>query len=347
MRRKTLLMLASFGVLVLVIAYASIAWYTNISNVAGLTFDVGKYDFQANYAGDDFLIQVDEYLNVDTDKAAPGTMGVIPIRVSAGGDVGAAYAINLDFSDMAQEFKDRIRFYYYTKENGKTVEYVLDEKSEDIVGTLTSKGSITEYIYWEWIYTADITPILVAPYEENGELKWTTGFTCMDDMTYEQIQRAVVNWKEFLVSGHARYATVKEKYDDLARLGHTKHLDPLNDANFADVYTKVKDGSLTGRALKARLEELYTDEHDAFDTALAIGDYDDTFTSQKGDSKGKVYRKTTATVVDGNTTKEITLYAYQQAMSVQLLVSGVQAEPLKKDQVTEWVSKGTTIYVTD
>ena len=344
MRKKTLLMLASLGVLVLVIAYASIAWYTNISNVAGMTFDVGKYDFQANYAGDNFLIQVDEYLNVDTDKAAPGTRGVIPIRVSAQGDVGAAYAINLDFSDMAQEFRDRIRFYYYTMENNQVVEYVLDENAEDIVGTLTSKGSITEYIYWEWIYTADITPILAAPYEENEELKWTE-FTCMDEMTYEQIQRAVVNWKEFLVSNHDHYAAVKAKYDELERLGHTKHLDPMNDADFGEVYTKVKAGSLAGRALKEKLEELYTDEHDAFDTALAMGDYDETFTSQKGASQGKLYTKTTATVVDGDTTKEIPLYAYQQAMSVQLLVSGVQAEPLKKGDVTSWESKGTTVYV--
>ena len=133
MKKKALLTLASLGLLTTVLIYATIAWYTNIANVTGFTFDVATFDFQVNYAPDNFVIQVDDYLNVDTDKAAPGTGGVIPIRVSTTGEAGATYAINLDFSKMAPEFKDRIRFTYYTRDGaGNYVEHVLDENAEDI-----------------------------------------------------------------------------------------------------------------------------------------------------------------------------------------------------------------------
>ena len=104
MKKKALLTLASLGLLVIVLVYGTVAWYTNIANVAGLIFNVAEFDFTVNYAADNFVIQVDEYLNVNTDKAAPGTGGVIPVKVTASGDVGATYAINLDFSAMAPEF---------------------------------------------------------------------------------------------------------------------------------------------------------------------------------------------------------------------------------------------------
>ena len=71
MKKKALLTLASFGLLATVIIYSTIAWYTNIANVTGMTFDVAEYKFEVNYKPDNFIIQLDDYLNVTDDKAEP------------------------------------------------------------------------------------------------------------------------------------------------------------------------------------------------------------------------------------------------------------------------------------
>jgi len=351
MKKKALLTLASLGLLTTVLIYATIAWYTNIANVTGFTFDVATFDFQVNYAPDNFVIQVDDYLNVDTDKAAPGTGGVIPIRVSTTGEAGATYAINLDFSKMAPEFKDRIRFTYYTRDGaGNYVEHVLDENAEDITGTIVSEGSVTEYIYWEWIYTADITPILVAPYLEGETIKWTN-YACMDDMTYAQIESAVQNWNTYLNT--SLRTEVQAKYEELKQLGHIRHegytgqmmgmdpKDPFN-AGAADPHFKTLLG-LSGRALKEKIEELYLDAHDAFDTELALGKYDETFVSPADNSYSYTAGTTTVDNGSGGTTT-VDLLAYQKAMEVTLMVSGTQAMPLKDDGNTTWTSQGTSAY---
>lgn len=347
MKKKALLALASMGLLVIVLVYGTIAWYTNIANVTGLTFDVANFDFTVNYAADNFIIQIDDYLNVKDSKAAPGTGGVIPIKVSATGDVGATYAINLDFSDMAPEFMERIRFFYYTYDsNTGYTEHVLDENAEDIDGTITAAGSVTEYIYWEWMYTADITPILVSPYVDDGSLAWTD-FDTMDDMTFAEIERAVTNWNTFLNTENTYKSAVTTKYTQLEGLGHTKVMDPkagsTTDTNFATLVESVldEDAPLEGRALKEEIERLYSDEHDAFDTALALGAYDESFTSKV--SK-RTYDKGTTTVMVGDTKTTYEILAYQRAMQVELLVSGAQAMPLKDDGNTTWTSTGTTAY---
>lgn len=342
MKRKVLLMLASMGLLVVVIVYGTIAWYTNISNVTGMTFDVAEFKFETNYNADNFLIQVDEYLTSDTDKAAPGTGGVIPIRVSVKGNSGAVYAINLDFSNMDEEFKKRIRFYYYTKDGDVLKENLLDENAADIVGTIAAgtegangESSVTEFIYWEWIYTADITPILVAPIVSGSSVAEWTNFEHMDQMTYEQIESAVKNWVNY--SGNS---AVEAKYQELAGLGHTAHMDPKS-STFAALANK------TGRELKQTIEAQYLEAHDKFDTDLAMGKFDDTYVG-----KSKTYNKDTTptTILNANgTQEEIILKAYQRAMEVTLMVSGAQAAPLKKTDKpgSGWTSNGTTVYVAD
>lgn len=339
MKKKALLTLASFGLLASVIIYATIAWYTNIANVTGLTFDVAEYDFKVNYEPDNFIIQLDDYLNVTDDKAAPGTGGVIPIRLSADSDVGATYAINLDFSNMAPEFKERIRFFYFTKDaNGNIVEHLLDGTTEDIIGEIPNRGDRTEYIYWEWMYTADITPILVAPYMEGNTLKWTN-FSCMDDMTYEQIEAALVNWNSL-----KDRTEVTDKITRLQELGYMKSENDmkLTDEKFQALVTSVSGATpLKGRALKEQIEKDYTNAHDLFDTNLAFGEYNDTFTS----SNGTTYVKTENNNIDGKGTSA-TLLAYQSAMEVTLLVSGAQAMPVRNDANTTLPTAGATVYIT-
>lgn len=333
MKKKAFLTLAAFGLLVIVIVYSTIAWYTNIANVTNLTFDVAEFDFNVNYDKDDFIIQVDDYLNVTADKAAPGTGGVIPIRLAADSDVGATYAINLDFSKMAPEFKDRIRFFYFTKDaNGKIVEHLLDGTTEDIVGEIKNKGNQMEYIYWEWMYTADITAILVSPYMEGGSLKWTN-YSNMDEMTYEQIENAVKNWKQYI--GHS---DVLAKYDRLKALGYLTDMDPKSE-KFKELAESMNgESGLSGRLLKEKIETDYTDAHDEFDTELAFGKYDETFTS----SNGTTYTTVANKKIDGS--ESTTLKAYQVAMEVTLLVSGAQAMP-EENNGNSWATQGTTQYI--
>lgn len=338
MKKKALLTLASFGLLVMVAMYATIAWYTNIANVTGLTFDVADFNFKVNYAADNFIIQLDDYLNVTDDKAAPGTGGVIPIQVQAEGAVGATYAINLDLTNMAPEFQDRIRFFYYTKDaDGNYVEHLLGGDTADITGTIVSSGSQTEYIYWEWIYTADITPILIAPYEDNGILRWTNE-ECMDDMTYEEIKRAVKNWNQYLNGDNNEAVTAK--YNELKALGHMEHMDPMDDGGAADT-TFESLLQYSGRALKEAIETEYLDEHDEFDTELAFGLYDTEFVSENG----KTYKPVAKKVDGSGGITSVELKAYQAAMEVTLMVSGAQAMPLRDNGSNSWATQGTTEYV--
>jgi len=168
--------LATLGALLLLISVAilgTIAWYTRVSNVTGMTMDVAKFDFNANYAAEDdtFIINVGGYLDstLTNGKAAPGTKGVIPIRMSSGdSDTAVSYSLNLDFTEMADEFQNRLRFYYYTNE-GTAASPVYElhviepstatQTSSAILGTLAAKGQSGEvkyeYIYWEWVYELD------------------------------------------------------------------------------------------------------------------------------------------------------------------------------------------------
>lgn len=160
-RRKSIVVIASFMLLIAVVIIGTMAWYTRISNVTGMTMDVAEFDFNANYVEEDFIVSVDEYLNVASKKAAPGTGGVIPIRLSTEtSEVAANYSISLDFSEMADEFRNRIRFFYYTKEGESYVLHNIDPKNSlntdsAIKGQVNYDQAVYEYIFWEWVYTLD------------------------------------------------------------------------------------------------------------------------------------------------------------------------------------------------
>ena len=172
----------------------------------------------------------------------------------------------------------------------------------------------------------------------------------MDYMTYAQIESAVQNWNTYLNT--SLRTEVQAKYEELKQLGHIRHegytgqmmgmdpKDPFN-AGAVDPHFKTLLG-LSGRALKEKIEELYLDAHDAFDTELALGKYNTEFTS----SSGTRYTPKQTTVDNGTgETREITLTAYQAAMEVTLMVSGAQAMPVKDNGTNTWTTQGTTEYV--
>lgn len=154
--RKGLALIVSFSLLVILIVAGTVAWYTRITNVTGITMDVAKFDFTADYVSDDFIVDVTDYMGVENGKAAPGTSGMIPILVSAeDSEVDVKYSLNIDVSKMAPDFRRRIRyFYYYIPEGSDTAQEVTIQKdSLEIGGTLAKGTCCYEYIYWEWVYT--------------------------------------------------------------------------------------------------------------------------------------------------------------------------------------------------
>lgn len=326
MKKKALLALASLGMLVTVLIYGTIAWYTTISNVTGLTMDAANFDFEVNDQAEAHLIDVFQYQNINAGLAAPGSGGVIPIKVSTTekSEVGATYAINMDFTRMAPEFRDRLRFYYYKNGDDTNKKYYLTgDTNSDLIGTLAAKGMVTEYIYWEWLYTADVSAILEAPVGGT----WTD-YKYLDEMTNDQIKAAVNAWTSTYING--------QQYTDMAARGAFKHLNP---ADFEDFF----EGCETGADMRAKIENAsWFTTHDEFDTELAFGEFDETFES----TNNTTYTKGSFTIKNGTTTENKTFLAYQQAMMVDLLVAGAQAAPLRTNDTTQtWTSQGTTKYV--
>ena len=329
MKKKALLALASLGMLVTVLIYGTIAWYTTISNVTGLTMDAANFDFEVNDQAEAFLLDVSQYQSetVNNGLAAPGTGGVIPIKVSTTeeSEVGATYAINMDFTRMAPEFKDRLRFYYFDQTGKK--KYLTGDTNSDLIGTLAAKGTVTEYVYWEWLYTADVSAILEAPVNGvNGT--WTDyKYFDLNGITNDQIKAAVESWTSAAIAS--------AQYDEMKARGAFKYLDPANFGTFFDKCT-------TGAQMRDKIENAdWFTAHDEFDTSIAFNELDDEFTS----SNNTKYQKGSFTVMNGNTKETKTFLAYQQAMMVDLLVAGAQAAPLRENDSTKWESKGTSIYV--
>lgn len=157
-KRKGIAVIASLLLLIAVLIVGSIAWYTRIAGVTGMTLEAAKFDFKANYVESDLFINAADYLDVEHNKAAPGAGGVIPIMLNADqSETAVKYTINLDFSETAEEFKERLRFYYYDKNNNVHIIDPSSSMSPDnaITGYVMQNHNTYEYIYWKWRYELD------------------------------------------------------------------------------------------------------------------------------------------------------------------------------------------------
>ncbi len=160
---KLIVCAVSLVLLLSSLIYMTWAWYTKMVSVAGMKFEVAKWDFTANYAMDDFYVNVDTYSAITGQHAAPGTTGWVPLKLGAGqSDTDVSYEISIDRSTMSEDFRQRIFFYYFEKDENTNTDlktYIgdspksTDRKIDKIEGTI-AKGdngqSVT--IYWEWIY---------------------------------------------------------------------------------------------------------------------------------------------------------------------------------------------------
>jgi len=118
-------MIASVGLLTAVLVIGGVAWYTRVSNISGLTLDVAGFDVRANYMNGKFLANAEDYMNVQLNKAAPGTIGCLPVLITTQSETEVQYAITLDLKGVAPEILERLRFFYYDRtENAAYVEWL-------------------------------------------------------------------------------------------------------------------------------------------------------------------------------------------------------------------------------
>ena len=358
LRRHAVLSGVSLTLVTVLILGAVLAWYTRLTNVTGMTFDAAEFDINASYVSDSFIINPNDYNEIENGLSAPGAMGYIPVKVYTSGNnqVAANYRLNVDNASMAPEFAERIRFYYYTREDGVYVEHDLGLGTEDIVGTLkVGTDDATEYIYWEWMYEADIKPVLIAPTEyPSNEAEEYTEFTSMDEMTNEDIYYAVYNWRQN--NGSAadyeelnRYAVLDIKNDsDIYKLYYgdeftknsveTDYNGQVIPETTYQAVPKTDPDYINKRGANLRdyIETYGMGAWDLVDTNIALGVWDKNMTSRSG----LTYQQ--ETITDENNISK-TYLAYQMAMQVTLSMTGVQAEPLEEDETKPAIGTGTVL----
>ncbi len=196
MLKKPLAKVIITGVILLLLLAAiipmTVAWYTKMVSVSDLKFEAAKWDFTANFAIDDIKVNVYEYSTLTKEKAAPGTEGFIPLKLSAfQSDTDIEYRVTISKDTMSEEFQQRIFFYYLAdptkprsdisnrvyfveedKENGidatvmKGIIKRPDQKTDGTIIPTDGTGSVEVMIYWEWIYEAPETINGVAATEE-------------------------------------------------------------------------------------------------------------------------------------------------------------------------------------
>lgn len=132
-RKKSTMLLLTALLLIVVLAVLAIAWYTRVANTYAVNFDVADYDLTVNEnADDEYLLNVYDYagltkklVSVTADgktmeqhaTMAPGTIGWIPLKISAyHSDVDVQYYISLD-SKMPKELYQHMRFFILAEKN--------------------------------------------------------------------------------------------------------------------------------------------------------------------------------------------------------------------------------------
>lgn len=308
LRRRGLALGAALALLVGVLIAGTVAWYTQLSNITGMTMKAAKIDIRANYVEDTVIINAGDYLNVSGNKAAPGTKGVIPIRLdAAGSEVDVDYTVSLNFSSMADEFKNRIRFYYYKEVDGTTYEVTVDPATAAATASAISGkvalGAVNavnyEYIYWEWVYELD------------------DDWFCSDGVWYYKGEGEV---------------------DDPLRVDVTLETDKAEGAEtlFNTLYpdTPASGGSQDDTVLSKAI-----DDFDEFDSLIGTGEADEELTAHLN-GEATDYQHD-AGAVEGTVPN---LKAYQQAMLVKLYVTGAQATPIPTGATPGTTTGSGTIY---
>lgn len=152
-------------VLTIVILFAmTSAWYTNIVQTSGLTFEAEAWGFEGTITIADGSVQ-----------AAPGDDGIVALTVKNDNDSMSAISVNVSKKDMDEQMQKRLFFYVDTRMNREeeTMERVYLNRYEgytyNVFGngklTMTEQISNAPVIKWEWVYDVLGYYIVGQPYE--------------------------------------------------------------------------------------------------------------------------------------------------------------------------------------
>ena len=171
--RRNVLLQASLAVITVVLTIVlifslTVAWYTNVVQTGGLSFEAEKWEFDGQI----------ELLNSETVSAMPGDGGIIPIRVTNAGDHIVAASATVNKNGMEEEMRKRFYFYVDTQtdKNSETVEriyisgmssytYTIYPHSELLLSDTVQNGPL---IKWMWVY--DVLGYYVWGQNVNGEV---------------------------------------------------------------------------------------------------------------------------------------------------------------------------------
>ena len=173
MTKKRIVRQAALTVLTLVLTVVIVfamtsAWYSNVVQTSGLTFEAESWGFDGEITLADEAIQ-----------AAPGDGGIIDLTVDNQSDFVSAISVNISKDAMSDEMQKRMYFYVDTHINREeeTVERVYLNQFEGYTYyvfnnsflTLTEEYSNAPLLKWEWVYDVLGYYVLGEPYTVTDE----------------------------------------------------------------------------------------------------------------------------------------------------------------------------------
>ena len=171
--KKRIIRQASLTVMTLVLTVIIVfamtsAWYSNVVQTSGLTFEAESWGFDGKITMEEEAIM-----------AAPGDEGIIDLTVENQSDSVSALSLNVSKDLMADEMQKRLFFYVDThmSREEETLDRVYVNQFEGYTYyvfensflTLTEEYSNSPVIKWEWVYDVLGYYVLGKPYEVTPE----------------------------------------------------------------------------------------------------------------------------------------------------------------------------------
>lgn len=175
LRRKSILAFVSSFTIILILAVAGYAWYTKNTDTYMMKFDTADYGLSINQeVYDTYEISMYTYNNVEDQTILPGSIGYIPIEISAEtSQVDVNYNI-MFITKMPPELQKRVKMYYLKDQFGDPIQSISDialyEKeyinftdfdenetngiSNIITGTIEKGTSTKLCVYFQWYLDA-------------------------------------------------------------------------------------------------------------------------------------------------------------------------------------------------
>lgn len=173
-------------VLTVVILFAMVsAWYTNIAQTSGLTFQAEAWGFKGDITIDNVAIM-----------AAPGDEGIIDLTVENESASVSAVSVTVSKNGMVEDMRKRLFFYVDSRmsRNDETLDRVYLNRFEGYTYnvfdnsnlTLTSDYSNAPVIKWEWVYD------VLGYYVLGKPLETVVGEETVPQMDVEEYLRPIV-----------------------------------------------------------------------------------------------------------------------------------------------------------